>query len=880
MEFQILDVDYILVNEKPVIRIFGKTEKGETVCGFYDGYSPYFYAQGNVKILEKEGQVSSIENVKRKMVYGGEEQDIYKIVTKNPAKTPDIRDKLKSSGVKVYEADILFKYRFMNDLNLKSFEWIRVSDINGVGTETVSTSRRIQVKEIEKIEKKNDIDLKYLALDIECVPLKSGEVPEAKRDPIIMVSMAFSHPWRGKETVVISTRSGRNVIDLDSEKELLEEVIRVVMDYDPDIITGYNINNFDMPYILERMKKNGIKPVLGRCCQKQAIARKFAGRHRIGITGRVVVDSFDLVKKDFSLQRYGLDFVAKTLLKKNKESVKHSEIEKLWKGGSEDFRRLVSYNRTDSVLALSLARDLNLIDKYVALSKVSGTLLQDTLDSGETTRIENLFLREFNKEGYVFPSKPDSRDVAGREKSKAKELKGGYVIEPQKRLHSNIAVLDFLSMYPSIIRSFNICPTTLVRGRKDTTGLIKTPSGVYFYTKEERLGIIPRVVEELMDRRRAAKKKLKRAEGERKRILYAEQWALKIMANALYGYMGYSRARIFDLDLANAITSYGRFLLQKTKKDIEKMGYGVVYGDTDSVMVKIGGEDMEKIGETARGISVKITKTLPGIMELEFEKLFKRFLPLTKKRYVAWCFTPVEKDGKIKWEEGIEMKGVETVRRDWCGLTSETLSNVIEIILKKNDVKRSVSYFKGVIEELVQGKIPLQKLIITKTMTKPPAKYVGVQPHIEVVKKIMSRNPAEAPGIGDRIGYVILKGTDLLSKRAEDPSYIEEKGLHVDPQYYIENQLLPPLERIFSSLRISKSELLGNGKQMGLMEVIKRGNRKAAVQKEISLGSVNGFVCRGCSKFYTRVPLVGSCVCGGEMLFSSQQGSSQTAVVN
>jgi len=225
----------------------------------------------------------------------------------------------------------------------------------------------------------------------------------------------------------------------------------------------------------------------------------------------------------------------------------------------------------------------------------------------------------------------------------------------------------------------------------------------------------------------------------------------------------------------------------------------------------------------------------------------------------------------------MEMKGIETVRRDWCELVSESMTTVLEIILKKNDIKEAVKYFKGVINDLLEGRVPINKLIITKSRSKSPKNYAGVQPHVELVKKLQQRG-GETPGIGDRIGYVIIKGTEMLSKRAEDPIYVIERGLQIDPRYYIENQLLPPIERIFSTLKISKSELLGGGRQIGIFDALKKHEEKQAL-KEIAADQAKGFICIKCNKSYNRIPLIGMCDCGGSILFSSEKGPVGTLIV-
>lgn len=876
MEMQVIDVDYVLVDEKPIVRMFGKRLDGKTVCAFYEDYRPYFYvdSEGAVDAVKDNGQVMKTEKVKRKRVMGySGPVDMWKITIQNPSKTPELRDMLHSKGFTTYESDILFKYRFMNDFGIKGFGWIKIRDREGASTSTVNTDVIIRAKSIEPIHRPENAPLRHMAFDIECLPTFGGGLPEAEKDPIIMISVVFSEEFKGNASMLISTRPGKGVTPVSNEEEMLTRFMDIVKQYDPDVITGYNINNFDFPYLVERMRQYKIRPVMGRCTQKPLNAKKLMARFRVSVVGRIIFDSFEVVKKDFSLMRYDLNTVAGKLLGEKKIPIKISEMESMWKGGQEDFERLVNYCRKDSSLALNLVLNMRLMDKYVALSRVSGTLIQDALTSGETQRIENFLLQEFNKEGFVFPCRPGDREVSERESSRREELKGGFVLEPERGLHDNVVVLDFKSMYPSIIRTFNICPTTMVTGKGVNENVITTVTGTRFVDKSVRHGIVPRILEELMRRRGLAKKKMERAKDENKRkVYYAEQWALKIMANAFYGHMGYARARIYDIRIANAITASGRDMIHKTKDMVEReFGHRVVYGDTDSVMVKMDFDDMEKIKEEADKISEYITDKLPGVMELEFEKVFKRFLPLTKKRYVAWKFE-LSSDG---WKEGIEMKGIETVRRDWCELVGDTMREIIDIIVKGDDHKAATKRFNEIVVKLNSGEIPIEKLVITKTMTRSVGKYAGMQPHIELVKKIQARSPSEAPGVGDRIGYVIVKGMGLLSKRAEDPTYVKERGIQVDPKYYIENQLLPPLERIFGALGVSKSELLGNGKQVDLTYIFGLGSKGARAGKPASCApssELSGFICDKCGRFYDRVPLIGSCECGESLKINTKEG--------
>jgi len=185
---------------------------------------------------------------------------------------------------------------------------------------------------------------------------------------------------------------------------------------------------------------------------------------------------------------------------------------------------------------------------------------------------------------------------------------------------------------------------------------------------------------------------------------------------------------------------------------------------------------------------------------------------------------------------------------------------------------------------LKNNEIPIEQLVITKSISKPIRSYKGIQPHVEVVKKMRKRSPSSAPGVGDRIGFVIIQGLQLLSNRAEDPDYAKAHGLKIDSKYYIENQLLPPLERVFESMGLDKSELLGIGRQMLLTSLFgkvgesRKGLKSKSPEKKLDLplDSIDGVICEKCEKTYKRPPLIGKCdSCGGGLLFYKGIGRSK-----
>ncbi|MEM7820140.1 MAG: DNA polymerase domain-containing protein, partial [Candidatus Aenigmatarchaeota archaeon] len=610
---------------------------------------------------------------------------------------------------------------------------------------------------------------------------------------------------------------------------------------------------------------------LGRA-EKAAWARKLSMTQAITLTGRVVVDPYDIIRRDpwVKLKRYDLRTVAKSLLGEEKlEMSGSSEITTLWKGGLEDLKRLVNYNRRDSELAMRLLLEKGLLDKFFEIAKISGLLLQDAL-GGQSMRHECKLLHEFRKRNFVMPCKPDGAELTKRKAEREEAgLKGALVLEPETGLHASgcTIVLDFTSLYPSLIKAFNICPTTWLKNvGPDSPPHFTSPFNTCFVKPEVREGVLPAIVRELINTRAAVRAQARtEVDNEKKRILNAKQLALKDMANSLYGYTGFVHGRIYVMDIANTITAYGRDTITNAKKIIEdNFPYKVIYADTDSTFIKTDIVDLDAAQEMGIKISRFVTERLPGL-ELKYEKLFRTFLIETKKRYAGWCFEK-EKDG---WKDKIEMKGIETVRRDWCALTSETMNKVLDIVLREGDVKKAAKFVRDVIADLIAGKVPLEKLTIVKGITKDLEEYDGVQPHVELAKKIVSRDPTKQRMVGERLEYVIVKGNALLSKRAEDPEFVKAKGMEIDSTYYIENQLLPPLERIFESVGVSRTELIHGTKQMSLLSAL-NGQKPTPSPEKTVLKSYEAIVCRKCYWSFRRPTLTGVCpTCGGQLFFSS-----------
>jgi DNA polymerase I len=844
---QILDVDYFVKDGRPIIRIFGKQENGQALCGFYEGFRPYFYTEKNdaTALKLKELRLEH-EEVERKLPFGyrASTTPVYKVTVENPQDVPRLRATLEQCG-RCYEADVLFKYRFMVDNGLRGMRW---AELEG---ETVHTSAAkvpgFKVRSISPVQNTANPPMRYLCIDIECLQSDLNRAPDAARDPIIAVGLAFLPTHRNYQSLVLLAKpaGGDATQCFRGEKELLEALSRIIAEFDPDVITGYNINGFDVPYLLDRFKKFGLSTALGRS-DKPVQSKTFAGSQETEIAGRVAVDVYQLLKRDTSvrLHRYNLDTAAKALIGQEKVAIKHTEIPTMW---AKDIPKFIAYTRKDALLALQILLERRMLDKFIEIAKIAGPLLQDCL-KGQTVRIENMVLHEFKRRGMIMPGRPSDAEAERRSEEK---IKGGAVLEPKRGLHvDTVLVLDFQALYPSIIKTFNVSVDALLTDDNGNppTGELKhntAPNGARFVDSSIYEGVFPALIKNLLIARLEAKRAMKNASGDERRVLDAKQYALKILANSFYGYCGYARARLFKGEVASAITAYGRENIERTKSLIENtFGAKVIYGDTDSLFIKVATSDLNEAQRIGEEIAAAASKKIG--LHLEFEKIYKSFLILTKKRYAGWKF---ERKGEI-WEDTLDMRGIETVRRDWCTLVSDVMLDVLNIVLKERDVGKAAQHVKGVLRELSAGQVPVEKLTIVKGITRALDAYDGIQPHVELARKMQKRDPTTSPKVGDRVGYVIIRGKDLLSRRAEDPEYARQKGLQLDVEYYVNSQLLPPIERIFEVLGVEKGELLGGGKQVSMFDF------GAAGQQSV-------LACESCGRAWRRQPLSGKCECGG-----------------
>lgn len=886
MDFQILDADYEVINDSnPVIRLFGRGADGKSVCCFVPDFEPYFYlkASGDLHavarlIKDTFAQVKKVEIVEKfePIGYQKTKKEMLRVTTHLPRDVPEIRgDILKLQEVmraegkwEVYETDILFRNRFLIDKNLGGMVWLsaegdpidpvkyfRRSTSGSSRCENFACDSSILASGFKKVENFTIAPLKYLSFDIECLPLDGG-MPSPDVSPIVMISFSFEPEYRGHKTLVLLARPAEginsDVLPCKDETEMLNRFFEIFCEYDPDIVAGYNHQDFDIPYITDRVRAlvaqgKAINPVVGRDGSKISY-RRFGLLTRTEMKGRVVVDALPLVRRAFSLKQYTLRAVSKELLNREKLDVPPLEMEEYWFDTGEKFRKFVDYARRDAELALELILNLRLLDKYIALAQVSGSLLQEIVDGGQTSMVETLLLREFGLRDRVLLPKPDD-GVSAERYEMSSDLKGGEVLEPKKGLLENVLLLDYKSLYPTIMMAHNLCYSTVVTGDTPDGATIKPPSGGEFVPPDVYKSIVPSILEDLLNQRSLTKQRMRSTSDENEyRVLDATQLAVKILLNSFYGYSGYARARLYNLTLANAVTSFGRSNILNTREIINNtirkivlrsgaallldeagelsphdkvVELSVAYGDTDSVFVHCQSTmdlSLEEVSLVGNRLSDIVSASLPDPMELEFESIAKRALLIAKKRYALWLFEPRNSG----WEDKIKVKGMETVRRDWCELTSVTLNRVLELVLIEGNVDRAVEHVRKVVNNVrnldpAKDSEIIESLILTRTLTRKSESYKNKQPHLTVAEKLKERTGV-MPSIGTRIPFVITAGKGLFVDRAEDPDYVREHNIPIDVDYYIKKQILPPVERILEVFGVKLSSLDFDSKQKGLFD--------------------------------------------------------------
>ncbi|KAK2170976.1 hypothetical protein NP493_1118g00000 [Ridgeia piscesae] len=902
----------------PIIRMYGVTMDGHSVAAHIHGFSPYFYVPAcpnfkptdcakfrtalNTVVLKDmrsnrdnvSQAVLAVEVQHKESIYGfrgNRKMPFLKITMALPRLIAPARRLLEQGfqfegyplhGYQSYESNIDFEIRFMVDSGMVGCSWLELPSgkyqLRRQGNTQHGPSYSLPLKTRCQIEA--DISwedlvshspegewskiapMRILSFDIECSGRK-GIFPVPEKDPVIQIAnmvvrQGDKDPFI-RSVFTLNTCApivGADVVSFKREADLLKKWAAFVREVDPDIITGYNIQNFDLPYLINRahtLKVNDFD-FLGRVKDSRSVIKdsmlqsKQMGRREnktINIEGRVQFDMLQVLLRDYKLRSYRLNAVSYHFLQEQKEDVQHNIISDLQNQNEQTRRRLAVYCLKDAYLPLRLLDKLMSIINSMEMARVTGVPLSYLLSRGQQIKVISQLLRKALTQGLLLPvQKIEVGD----------EFTGATVIEPVKGYYDTpIATLDFSSLYPSIMMAHNLCYTTLLNEsaikREGLTPdqFIKTPSGNYFVKSPVRKGLLPEILENLLGARRKAKADLKKeTDPFKKKVLDGRQLALKISANSVYGFTGAQVGKLPCLEISQSVTAFGRMMIEQTKQVVEEKytiqnGYEhdakVIYGDTDSVMCKFGVDTVAEAMKLGSEAAEYISSKFPHPIKLEFEKVYYPYLLINKKRYAGLYFTRPETHDKM------DCKGIETVRRDNCTLVANLINTCLQMILINRDPMGAVDFAKQTISDLLCNRIDISQLVITKELTKTDDEYAGKQAHVELANRMRKRDAGSAPHLGDRVPYVIIAAAKKTAAylKSEDPIYVLENSIPIDTQYYLENQLSKPLLRIFEPIlgeKKAESVLLkGDHTRVKTMVTSKVGGLTAfTTKKETCIG--------------------------------------------
>lgn len=776
-----LDASYTVRNGKTYVTLL---VKGKKVTKLYYQHDPYFYVEApldrkddllKVAGRRKNGEIVTPARVEEATLHSGPvERKLLKVFCSIPQDVPVLKTAMP---FKCYEYNIPFARRFIFDYGLVPLHVVTYEREGPV------------IKNIVKVEPGKP-ELDTFSFDIETY--NPVGMPREKKDPIIMISY-----WGKKKGVLTWKESKKEFAEcLKDEKEMLERFSQIVKEEDPDVLFGYNSGNFDIPYLLARAQATRADFSIWRGSSKPRKLKK-GQVSGMRIPGRIHIDLYPIVRFFgfiglIKAQRFTLDSIATEVLGKKKVDIDKENMWKLWDSG--DIDDLLEYSLVDSELAMELGQ------RFLPIAAELSGLVRlppfETVLSTSGQMVENLLMAEASSRKLLIPSRPGGETIYERLSA---PIQGAFVKLPEPGIYENMAVLDFRGLYPSIIISYNIDPDTLT---EEEDGTMLSPTGARFM--KEPKGLVPSVLERLVDLRARIKQELKTLDKDSDEFtrMSARSHAIKIVSNSFYGYLGYARSRWYSRPCAESVTAWGRKHINDTIQKAEGRGFQVLYADTDSVFL------IYKDRDAVLKFMDEINDALPEKMELELEGFYPRGVFVSKKggeeRGAKKKYALIGEDGRIK------IRGFELVRRDWSPIAKETQRKVLEAILKDGSKEKAVKIVRETIRRLQEGEVGTDELAISTQLNKDPSKYEIVSPELSAAKKMLKRGvPIEQ---GNIISYVITKGSGSISERAEPADSAKD----YDADYYLNNQVLPAVMKILKELGYDEYGLKIGGKQKSL----------------------------------------------------------------
>ncbi len=762
---------YRIESGVPVVHLFGRLENGDTFLIRDRRQSPHFHVPADApsRADPSDWQGARLSPSDRVSLAG---EATRRVTVPTPADAPAVRDRLHARGIQTFEADVRFAMRYLIDRDIRGGCSISGEPHAGSGCKWVFDDPELAPAAV-------GLEPRVLSFDIET---------DARAQRLLAIALYGC----GVDEVFIVDGSGRpspkRAVACADARAALDAFCCRVRDLDADVLTGWNVIDFDLT-VLARIAARVRHPFeLGREPGQLRIrpARGYFGSGQATVPGRLVLDGVDLLRGAFvRMDDYSLDAVARKVLGEGKalSGDAHDRVGEILHNYKHDLPAFARYARTDARLALSILERLGLVNLAVARSRLTG--MPPDRVAGSIASFDFLYLAELHKRRIVAPSVTSSDSLVHAAQA------GGHVLEPVTGLHEGVWVFDFKSLYPSVIRTYNIDPLGYIREGDVAKDPIELAGGARFRREP---GILPGILDELFPRRERA-----RRDGD----AVASQ-AIKILMNSFYGVLGTPACRFYNPAIANAITGQGRHLLLWSKRWFEERGFQVLYGDTDSLFVASGGveEDTLERGEVlAAELNAELTEHIrletrvESRMELELEKVYRKlFLPVTRsgsggarKRYA----------GQIQGRDDVEFTGMEVVRRDWTELAKHVQRELFGRLFNDEPIE---DFLGDLVSRLRSGALD-DWLVYRKGLRKPVEEYrAQTPPHVAAARK--SKSPP-----GRVVAYMITRaGPEPLDNITAQP----------DREHYVAKQVKPVAEPVLATLGLNFERVIGDDRQMGL----------------------------------------------------------------
>ncbi|KAM5347076.1 hypothetical protein ACJ41O_010081 [Fusarium nematophilum] len=630
----------------------------------------------------------------------------------------------------------------------------------------------------------------------------------------------------------IRRQTTTEVIDEASELDLMVRMVEIVRTYDPDILTGYEVHGSSWGYLIERAR---LKYDYNLCDEFSRMKTESHGRFgkendrwgfnttsTIRVTGRHMINIWRAMRGELNLLQYTMENVVWHLLHRRIPHFSWQSLTSWYRNGKHrELSRILRYYQDRARLDIEILEANELIARTSEQARLLGVDFFSVFSRGSQFKVESIMFRIAKPENFLLVS-PSRRQVGGQNALECLPL----VMEPQSAFYNSpLLVLDFQSLYPSVMIAYNYCYSTFLgritnwRGMnkmgfteyKRQPGLLAlledsiniAPNGMMYVKTEIRKSLLAKMLTEILETRVMVKSGMKQDRDDKmlQQLLNNRQLALKLLANVTYGYTSASfSGRMPCSEIADSIVQTGRETLERAIAHIhsvEKWGAEVVYGDTDSLFVYLKGRTRHEAFDIGKEIAKAITEMNPQPVKLKFEKVYHPCVLLAKKRYVGYKY-----ESRDQTKPDFDAKGIETVRRDGTPAEQKIEEKALRLLFETADLSQIKAYFQKQCQKIMLNNVSVQDFCFAKEVRLGTYADKGPPPAGALIStKRMLQDARAEPQYGERVPYVVITGAPgarLIDRCVAPEELLNNPHWQLDSEYYISKNLIPPLERIFN----------------------------------------------------------------------------------